>query len=209
VATRLTQGRSRAVLVWAALFACCWTAPLHSQHLSLRPQANLSLPTRFAIRNSQIHVGQRLGVAVGARLTLSFNRRFDAAAGVSYSPGYALVQGAGRRFSVATGTHVLAVSSDARYWLRAFTRRFSWEVHTGVGIVFGGAPAYQDLFESSTMGGIVGTTVRYRVGRVVGLRLRIDDRAYRVRFGIRTASRSSSPLHLSLGLDLPFHRSVP
>jgi hypothetical protein len=147
-------------------------------------------------------------VAVGARLTLSFNRRFDAAAGVSYSPGYALVQGAGRRFSVATGTHVLAVSSDARYWLRAFTRRFSWEVHTGIGIVFGGAPAYQDLFESSTMGGIVGTTVLYQFGRVVGLRLRIDDRVYRVRFGGRSAGSSSSPLKFSFGCYLPFFKPL-
>jgi hypothetical protein len=146
---------------------------------------------------------------VGARLTINFNRRFDAVAGVSYSPGYALVQGAGRRFSVATGTHVLRVASDARYWLRPLTRRLSWEVHTGVGIVFGGAPAYQDLFESSTMGGLVGTTVRYQFGRVMGLRLRLDDRVYRVRFGNRTAGRSGSPLHLTLGLDLPVHRPGP
>jgi hypothetical protein len=47
--------------------------------------------------------------------------------------------------------------------------------------------------------------VRYQVGRVVGLRLRIQDRLYRVGFGNRSAGRSRSPLQLTFGLDLPFH----
>jgi hypothetical protein len=56
------------------------------------------------------------------------------------------------------------------------------------------------------LSGIVGSTLRYQIGRVVRLRLGIQDRLYRVRFGNRSAGRSSSPLHLSLGLDLPFHK---
>jgi hypothetical protein len=160
------------------------------------------------MQDGRLHVGQRLGVAVGARLTISFNQRLDAVTGVSYSPGYAILQGAGRRFSIATGAHLLTAAGDARYWLRPLARRLSWEVHTGVGVVFGGEPAYQDLFESSTLSGIVGSTVRYQIGRVVGLRLRIQDRLYRVRFGSRGAGRPSSPLRLSFGLDLPFHRPI-
>jgi hypothetical protein len=162
----------------------------------------------MSIQNGQLHVGQRLGVAVGARLTISFNQRLDAVTGVSYSPGYVIVHGAGKRFSVATGVHVLTAAGDARYWLRPLARRLSWEVHTGVGVVFGGEPAYQDLFERSTLSGIVGSTVRYQIGQVVGLRLRIQDRLYRVHFGNRGAGGSSSPLRLFFGLDLPFHRPV-
>jgi hypothetical protein len=155
-----------------------------------------------------LHVGQRIGVAVGARLTISLNQRLDAVTGVSYSPGYASVHGAGRRFNVTTGTHLLTATADARYWLRPVARSLSWEVHSGVGVVFGGEPAYQDLFESSTLSGIIGSTVRYQIGRVMGLRLRIQDRLYRVRFGNRGAGGSSSPLRLSFGLDLPFYRPV-
>ena len=162
----------------------------------------------MSIQKGQLHVSQRIGVAVGARLIISFNRRFDAVTGVSYSPGYAMVRGAANRFSVITGAHVLSAASEVRYWLRPLGRRLSWEVHTGVGIVFGSEPAYQDLFESSTVSGIIGTTVRYRIGRIVGLRVRIQDRLYRVGFGNRSTGRPSSPLRLSFGLDLPFHRPL-
>jgi hypothetical protein len=206
MANRLTPCRAGVALGWAALLACCGTSPLEAQRLRLRPAADVSLPTRTSIQNGQLHVSQRIGVTVGARLTISFNRRFEAITGVSYNPGYAMVTGAGRRFSVATRAHVLTAAGDARYWLRSPARTLSWEVHTGIGIAFGGEPAYQDLFESSTLSGILGSTVRCQIGRVVGLRLRIQDRLYRVRFGNRSAGRSSSPLHLSLGLDLPFHR---
>jgi hypothetical protein len=205
MATRLRRCRAGAALRWAALLACSWTAPLAAQQLRLRPHAELSLPTRISIQNGQLHVSQRIGVAVGARLIVSFNPRFDAVTGVSYSPGYAKVQGAGSRFSVITGAHVLSATSEARYWLKPVERRFSWEVHTGVGFVFGSEPAYQDLFQSSTLTGIVGTTVHYQIGRIVGLRVRIQERLYRVGFGDRSAGRSSSPLHLTFGLDLPFH----
>ena len=205
MATRLTLCRAGAALGWAALLACSWASPLNAQQLRLRPHADLSLPTRMSIQNGQLHISQRIGVAVGARLIVSFNPRFDAVTGVSYSPGFATVRGAGSRFSVIAGAHVLSAASEARYWLRPLMQRLSWEVHTGVGIVFGGEPAYQNLFESSTLSGIVGTTVRYQVGRVVGLRLRIQDRLYRVGFGNRSAGGSRSPLQLTFGLDLPFH----
>jgi hypothetical protein len=205
----LIRIRAGAVLGWAALLACSWISPLHAQQLRLRPQADLSLPTRMSIQNRQLHVSQRIGVAVGARLIISFSPRFDAVTGVSYSPGYAMVRGAGSRFSLMTGAHVLSAASEARYWLRPLGRRLSLEVHTGVGIVFGSQPAYQDLFESSTVSGVVGSTVRYRIGRIVGLRVRIQDRLYRVGFGHRSVGHSSSPLHLSFGVDLPFHNVNP
>jgi hypothetical protein len=183
---------------------CCWTSSLHAQELRLRPYADVSLPTRISVQDRLLHIGQRIGVAVGARLTVSFNRHFEAVTGVSYSPGYALVQGAGNRFSFSAGSHVLTASTEARYWLLPHGRRFSWEVHTGSGVAFGGTPAYLDLFESSTVSGIAGTTVRYQVGRLVGLKVRVQERIYRLRFGNRPTGGTSSPLQLSFGLDLPF-----
>jgi hypothetical protein len=120
-----------------------------------------------------------------------------------------MVRGAGSQFSVATGTPVLAVASNVRYWIMPLGQGLSWEVHTGIGFAFAGEAAYQDLFESSATGGSVGTTVHFQVGRVAGLRLRVEDRVYRVRFGNRSAGGSSSPLHVSLGLDLPFHPRGP
>jgi hypothetical protein len=182
---------------------------LNAQEVQLRPQAGLSLPTRISIQNRVLHVRQKIGMTVGARLTLTFNQRFEAVTGVTYMPGYAMFRGAGRRIQVGTGSHLLSATTGARYWLLPPARMLSWEVHTGIGLVFGGRPAYEDLFESSTVSGILGTTVRYQIRRIVSLQLRVQDRVYRVRYGGRGPGSSRPPLQISFGLGLPFVESAP
>ncbi len=127
---------------------------------------------------------------------------------VTYLPGYATFRGAGKRIDVGTGSHLLAATTGARYWLLPVARRFSWEVHTGLGVGFGGLPAYEDLFVSSTVTGILGTAVRYRIGRMVSLHLQLQDRLYRVRFGGGDPG-SRPPLQISFGLGLPIVESAP
>ena len=190
----------------AAALVCGQGSELNAQQVRLRPQAGLYLPTRISIQNGALHVRQRVGVTVGARLTITFNPRFDAVTGVTYLPGYAMFRGVGRQIDLGTGSHLLTATTGARYWLLPRTRMLSWEVHTGLGVVFGGRPAYEDLFESSVISGILGTTVHYQVGRIVSLQLAIQDRLYRVRFGAG-ASNSKPPLQISLGLGFPFLES--
>jgi hypothetical protein len=193
----------------AAASLCSRSSELNAQEVQLRPQAGLSLPTRIALRNGVLHVRQKIGVTVGARLSLIFNQRFDVVTGVTYSPGYAMLRGAGKWMDVGTSPHSLTASTGARYWLLPPPGVFSWEVHTGFGLAFGGQPAYQDLFESSTVSGIIGTTMRYQIGRIVTLKLRVQERLYRVRFGVRDAGSSRRPLQISFGLGLPFVESAP
>jgi hypothetical protein len=167
------------------------------------------LPTRVAIQNQVLHVRQKVGATVGARLTVSFNERFDVVTGVTYIPGYAIFHGAGKRIDVGTSPHLLTGTTGARYWLLPPARKLSWEVHTGVGVVFGGEPAYEDLFESSTLSGILGTTVHYKIGRIANLQLRVRDRLYRVRFGSAGPGSSRPPLQISVGLGLRLLESAP
>lgn len=203
---RLLARKAALFLGWGATVVCCWSSSLKAQEMRLRPYVSLSLPTRVSVQNGLLHLGQRLSLTVGSRLTVTFNQRFQVVTGVGYSPGYAILHAAGRRIDIATGSHLLTARADARYWLLPPGRKLSWEVHTGLGVVFGGQPAYKDLFESSTVSGIFGTMVHYQIGRVVGLRLRVQDRLYRLRFGGLAAGRSKSPLSVSFGLDLPFRK---
>jgi len=193
----------------AAALVCSWSSELNAQAVQLRPHAGLSLPTRISIQNRVLHLRQKVGVSVGARLTLTFSERFDVATGVTYIPGYAMFRGAGNRIDVATSSHLLTGTTGARYWLLPPAGRLSWEVHTGFGVVFGGRPAYEDLFESSTLSGIVGTTAAYTIGRIARLQLRVQERLYRIRFGGRDPGSSRPPLQISVGLGLLFLESAP
>jgi hypothetical protein len=196
-------------LGYAAALVCSWSSELNAQTVQLRPRIGLSLPSRISVQNRILHVRQKVGVTFGARMILIFNQRFDVVTGVTYIPGYATFSGAGKQIDVGTTPHVLTGSTGARYWLLPKARKLSWEVHTGFGVAFGGRPAYEDLFESSTVSGILGTTAHYKVGRIARLQLRIQERLYRVRFGGQDAGRSRPPLQVSLGLGLLFLESAP
>jgi hypothetical protein len=181
---------------------------LNAQDVRLRPHVGLYLPSRISVQNRVLQVQQKVGVTIGARLTLTFNQRFDVVSGITYLPGYAMFRGAGKRIDVGTASHLLTATTGARYWLLPSARMLSWEVHTGFGVGFGGQPAYADLFESSTVSGILGTTVRYKIGRIVSLQLRVQDRLYRVRFG-GPSGGTPPPLRISFGLGLPIVESAP
>jgi hypothetical protein len=195
-----------AALLWGCALAlgCGQGSELSAQQVRLHPHASLVLPTRISVKSGVLHVRQKIGVTVGARLTLTFNPRFDVVTGVSYNPGHAVIRGAGKRIDVGLGSHLLTGTTGARYWLLPHARALSWEVHTGFGVVFGGQPAYVDLFESSTVSGILGTTVRYQIGRVLSIHMRVQERLYRVRFGGQDSGSSRPPLQVSFGLGLPF-----
>jgi hypothetical protein len=182
---------------------------LNAQEVQLRPLAGLYLPSRMSVQQGSLYARQKIGVTVGARLTLTFNKRLDLVTAVTYLPGYVMFRGAGKRIDLGTGSHLLTATTAGRYWLLPLAGRFSWELHTGLGVGFGGLPAYEDLFVSSTLTGILGTAVRYQIGRMVSLHLRIQDRLYRVRFGSGDPGSSKPPLQISFGLDLPFVESAP
>jgi hypothetical protein len=185
------------------------SSELNAQKVQLRPLAGFYLPTRISVHDRLLQVRQKIGVTMGARLTISFNDRFDVVTGVTYIPGYATLRGAGKRFDVAGSSHLLTAVTGARYWLLPPERKLAWEMHTGFGVAFGGQPAYEDLFESSTVSGILGTSVRYQLGRIVSLHLRVQERLYRVRFGGLDSGSSKPPLQITFGLGLPFVESAP
>jgi hypothetical protein len=184
------------------------TSLLNAQVAQLRPFADVSFPTRFSFKDGTIHVRQKVGVSFGARLTLTFSQQFDVATTVTYSPGSATLHGAGKRIELASGAHSLGAATQARYWLIPPGKKFSWELHTGVGMVFGGRPAYEELFESSTLSAVMGTALRYEIGRIVSLKLKIQERLVRLRFGAPDSGRRKSPLQVSFGLGLPFLESI-
>jgi hypothetical protein len=211
VPATLRQARYRTsvlLLGCGVTLAAPQTSLLEAQVVQLRPYADVSFPTRFSFKDGTIHLRQKVGVRFGARMTLTFSQLFDVVTTVTYSPGSATLHGAGKRIELASGPHSLGAATGARYWLVPPGKNFSWEVHTGVGMVFGGRPAYEDLFESSTLSAVMGTALRYQIGRIVSLKLRVQERLFRVRFGMLDSGSSKSPFQVSFGLGLPFLESI-
>ena len=187
----------------AALISAPTATSLQAQVVTLRPVANLSFPTKFSFKDGTIHVSQKVGFRFGARMTLTFSDRFDVTNTVTYSPGSATLHGAGKLIELKSGSHSLSGSTSARYWIRPQDGPLGWEVHTGVGMVFGGRPSYMDLFESSTLSAVLGTAVTYQVGEVVSFTLKVQQRLLRLRFGEQDGGSSKRPLRVAFGVGLP------
>ena len=182
-------------------------SPTNAQVLQLTPYAGISSPSRISMRDGAIRLQQKVGLKLGARLTVSFNERLDLLTSVSYTPGYAVVRAAGKRIDFGTSSQMLGGSTGARYWLLQPTRPLSWVVDANVGVLFGGEPAYDDLFGVATVSGALGTAVRYQIGQFVSLHLRIQERLFRTRFGTSSSAGSSRPLRVSFGVSFPFLES--
>jgi hypothetical protein len=191
------------------LFLGCGTAALlasdlPAQVVQLRPVADVSLPTRFSLKNGSIHIRQKVGLTLGARMIVIFNDRFDVVTAVTYSPGYATMHAGGKRVVFSGGAHSLGTAASARYWICPPGGKLTWELNGGLGLVFGGQPSYEDIFERSTVSGVLGSTWVYQVGRIVSLKLKLQERLFRLRFGMPNSGSSKRPLQLSFGLGLPF-----
>lgn len=177
--------------------------PLEAQQIEVRPIAKFSLPTKFSLQDGTLHVSQRVGVRFGAQMNVRLNERFDVTSAVTYSPGYATVSGSMKRVQVSSGAQSLAGATAARYWLRPRDLPLAWEVHSGVGLVFGGQPSYMELLDGSTMTASVGTSVRYRFRQLLSLSVRVEQRVLRLQFGDQLGG-SSRPFRVAFGVGLPF-----
>jgi hypothetical protein len=208
-ALRHTRYRTGVLLLGCGIpLAAAPISLLEAQVVELRPYGDVSFPTRVSFKDGTIHLRQKVGVTFGARMSMIFSQRFDVVTTVSYSPGSAILHGAGKRIELASGPHSLGVGTGARYWLIPPGGKFAWDVHSGVGLVFGGRPAYEELFESSTLGAVIGTALRYEIGRIVSLKLKIQERLLRLRFGAQESGRSKSPLQVSFALGFPILESI-
>lgn len=178
---------------------------LEAQEARFRPHVGLYLPTRISTQDGVLHIRQKIGVTVGARVTLTYSDRFDVVTGITYMPGYVAFHRSGERFNVGSSAHSLSASTGARYWLLPPSAgMLSWEIHTGLGVGMGGQAAYKDLFENAVLTGVVGTVVRYQVGQLVSLTLKVQERLCRIRLGGAALATSRSPFDVSFGLGLPF-----
>ena len=205
IRARLLGTRVRGLLLLgaAAGLISATAVPLESQQIEVRPIAKFSLPTKFSLRDGTLNVSQRVGFRFGAQMNVRFNERFDVTNAVTYSPGYATVSGSTKQVQVSSGAQSLAGGTAARYWLRPRDLPLAWEVHSGVGLVFGGQPSYMELLDGSTMTASVGTSVRYRFRQLVSLSVRLEQRVLRLQFGDQLGG-TSRPFRVAFGVGLPF-----
>jgi hypothetical protein len=193
-------------------------APLCAQHLSIAPTVGFYTPTGDLV-NGLVGTGgtiafrQKVGIAVGGRLGLSFGSHVGIFATGSYVPTklQATITETGISQDAQDYTALWFGTGRVNVWLLPPKSILSLGVNGGVGLVGRGQTTVTDDSgqtytdpSRSDIGGVVGATVGVNLG-LLGVFVSADDYIYNPgvfeQLGVK--SRTQNDIQLSLGLGIP------
>jgi len=177
--------------------------------LSISPAIGVYIPTTELVKAvSGQQFKQEVSITLGGRVGLNFGRRLGIEGTVDYAPSKL-------KFS-ATGTDstgdadILSASGRVFVELLPPSNAVSLQLNGGAGLVRRTGTAYQGDPDNSDVGGVVGATLRFRLGRLLHLQLHAEDFVYKAKYapntsggGFSVVDKQLNDVHLSAGIGIP------
>ncbi len=200
-----------AVVALVTLLVVCVvpSRPLTAQ-LSLAPTVGVYIPTADLVNAaSGGQFKQEVSITVGGRLGLSLGQRAGLEATAAYAPSSLKFS----TFGSSSTTDANILTGSARVFLEVVPRTspISLQLNGGVGLVRRSGSAYAGDPDNSDMGGVVGATLRFRLGRLLHLELHADDFIYKAQYApdptnpstFDVVNKSLNDIHLGVGIGIP------
>jgi len=206
----MLRARPPVVAVAMVLGLLCLMPRTGTAQLSLSPTIGVYIPTTELVKAaSGDEFKQEVSVTVGGRLGFNFGQRVGLDATVVYAPSNLQFSTSGS--SSTTDANVLTGSGRAFVELLPKTNPISLQLNGGVGIVQRSGTAYEGVPDNSDVGGVVGATLRFRLGKVLRLELHAEDFIYKAQYAPDPANPSSfdlvdkqmNDIHLGVGIGIP------
>ena len=206
----MLRARPPVVAVAMVLGLLCLMPRMGTAQLSISPTVGVYIPTTELVKAaSGDEFKQEVSVTVGGRLGFNFGQRVGLDATVVYAPSNLQFSTSGS--SSTTDANVLTGSGRAFVELLPKTNPISLQLNGGVGIVQRSGTAYEGVPDNSDVGGVVGATLRFRLGKVLRLELHAEDFIYKAQYAPDPANPSSfdlvdkqmNDIHLGVGIGIP------
>jgi len=206
----MLRARPPVVAVAMVLGLLCLVPRTGTAQLSISPTIGVYIPTTELVKAaSGDEFKQEVSVTVGGRLGFNFGQRVGLDATVVYAPSNLQFSTSGS--SSTTDANVLTGSGRAFVELLPKTNPISLQLNGGVGIVQRSGTAYEGVPDNSDVGGVVGATLRFRLGKVLRLELHAEDFIYKAQYAPDPANPSSfdlvdkqmNDIHLGVGIGIP------
>jgi len=206
----MLRARPPVVAVAMVLGLLCLMPRTGTAQLSISPTIGVYIPTTELVKAaSGDEFKQEVSVTVGGRLGFNFGQRVGLDATVVYAPSN--LQFSTSCSSSTTDANVLTGSGRAFVELLPKTNPISLQLNGGVGIVQRSGTAYEGVPDNSDVGGVVGATLRFRLGKVLRLELHAEDFIYKAQYAPDPANPSSfdlvdkqmNDIHLGVGIGIP------
>jgi hypothetical protein len=182
--------------------------PLTAQRISIAPNIGVYVPTTELVKAASgeefkqeisLTVGGRVGIALSQRLGLEFTG--------AYAPSDLKISQSG--FSDQNqDANIFTGSGRISYQLVPLTSPIAFLVTGGVGVVNRSGNFYAGMENKTDIGGTVGASARFRIGKLLRIQLSAEDYLYKPKgeipgFTPSDEKKTQNDIHLSLGLGIP------
>jgi len=180
---------------------------LAAQRVALVPDIGVYIPTRdlIDVANGGT-LQQQISLSLGGKLDLWFGNRIGIQATGSYAPSQlALTVTEEGVQPVQEDANIFMGSGRVMVYLIPPTSPVSFLINGGVGLVNRSGAAYADLDDRMDIGGTVGATVGFRLGRILQLRLSGESYIYNPSFYEQSdlEGTTQNDINLSFGFGIP------
>ena len=196
------------VLLVGGVLLVAGAHPLTAQRISIAPNIGVYVPTTELVKAASgeefkqeisLTVGGRVGIALSQRLGLEFTG--------AYAPSDLKISQSGFG-DQNQDANIFTGSGRISYQLVPLTSPIAFLVTGGVGVVNRSGDFYAGMENKTDIGGTVGASARFRLGKLLRIQLSAEDYLYKPKGDIPgfTASdekKTQNDIHLSLGLGIP------
>lgn len=192
------------LVVLSLLSAVAGVGPLHAQSISLSPNIGVYIPTaELAKAAAGEEFKQEISLLVGGRLGIGFGQRIGLAVTADYSPSELRFNAGG--VEERTPGNVLSGSGRVTVSTLPAASPIILMLNGGASVVRRSGEAFEDQLDRTSVGGVVGATLGFRLGGLLSFYVNADDFIYNASYTGSTVTEEvlQHDVHLSFGLGVP------
>jgi hypothetical protein len=198
---------ARVLLVGGVLLAA-GANPLTAQRISIAPNIGVYVPTTELVKAaSGEQFKQEISLTVGGRLGIFLTERLGLEFTGAYAPSDLKISQAGFG-DQSQDANIFTGSGRISYQLVPLTSPIAFLVTGGVGVINRSGDFYAGMENKTDIGGTVGASARFRLGKLLRIQLSAEDYLYKPKgdipgFTSSDEKKTQNDIHLSLGLGIP------
>jgi hypothetical protein len=196
------------VLLMGGVLVLTANRPLMAQKISLAPSLGLYIPTTELVKAaSGQDFKQEMSITFGGRMGIELSNRLGLELTGAYAPGNLKITQSG--FSdQSQDANIFTGSGRISYQLVPYTSPIAFLVTGGVGVINRSGAFYDGADKKTDIGGTVGASARFRLGKLLHLQVSAEDYLYKPQaeipgFSPSDEKKTQNDVHLSFGVGIP------
>lgn len=183
--------------------------PATAQRISIAPNIGLYVPTTELVKaaSGDSSFKQEMSITLGGRMSIAFSNRL----GLEFTGAYAPSDLKFTRTGLGDqnqDANIFTGSGRVTYQLVPYTSPVAFLITGGVGVINRSGAFYADVQDKTDIGGTLGASARFQVGKLLRLQLSAEDYIYKPKaqipgFGPADEKKTQNDIHLSIGVGIP------